>query len=372
MKIGIDISQIVYGTGVSLYTKNLVEHLLKIDRENEYRLFFSSLRGNLPVDFKIQNKKAKLIKLPIPVSILEPLWNKWHLFSIERFIGKVDVLHSSDWIQPPSSAARVTTIHDFGFLKFPDTAHPKIKKVMERRLFWVKKEIDMVIAVSEATKKDSLEILSLPSAKIQVVYEANPENLKKINDKKKIEKVLKKFKIKTPFVLSVATIEPRKNLKRLIQAFESLNDKNLSLVIVGKQGWGDLGPLNFKSSKIIFTDYVGQEEKAIFYSSALGLAFPSLYEGFGLPVLEAMSCGCPVLTSNVSSLPEVAGNAGLLVDPLSVKEIAKGLKEITTSKKVKADLIEKGFAQAKKFTWGKAASQTLEVYKKAYKEKFKK
>lgn len=366
MKIGIDISQIVYGTGVSFYTKNLVENLLKIDKENEYRLFFSSLRQTIPSDFKIKNKKAKIIKLPFPPTILEPLWNQCHWPSIERLTGKLDVFHSSDWIQPPCSCAKVTTIHDFGFLKFPQTAHPKIKKVMERRLAWVKKEVDKVIAVSQATKKDALEILGLPEEKIKVVYEANPEDLKIIKDKKKIKEVWRKFKINSPYVLSVSTLEPRKNLKRLVQAFGMLADKNLSLVVVGKQGWGDLGLTNFKSSKVIFTGYVTQAEKAALYSGALCLAFPSLYEGFGLPVLEAMGCGCPVLTSNVSSLPEVAGRAGLLVDPLDVREIAKGLGQMVANKDLRQDLISKGFVQVKKFSWEKVARETLKVYEEVF------
>ncbi|MCJ7804125.1 hypothetical protein MUP35_00090, partial [Patescibacteria group bacterium] len=144
MKIGIDISQIVYGTGVSSYTKNLVENLLRIDKQNEYKLFFSSLRQPLPSDFKIANKKAKVKFFPIPPTLLEPLWNKWHWPSVERLIGHIDVFHSSDWTQPPSRAAKVTTIHDFGFLKYPETAHPKIKAVHQRRLGWVKKEADLV------------------------------------------------------------------------------------------------------------------------------------------------------------------------------------------------------------------------------------
>jgi len=369
MKIGIDISQIVYGTGVSVYTKNLVENLLQIDKENEYKLFFSSLRQALPSDFKINSKKAKVKLFPIPPTLLEPLWNKWHWLAIERLLGHVDVFHSSDWTQPPSKAAKVTTIHDFGFLKYPETAHPKIKAVHQRRLAWVKKEADLVIAVSQSTKKDMMEILALPEEKIRVVYEAAPEDLKAVKNKKKREEVKKKFRISGDYLLSVATLEPRKNLKRIIEAFKMLKAKDLKLVIVGKQGWDDSLPkLNFKrqTSNIIFTGYISKEDKAALYSGATCLVYPSLYEGFGLPVLEAMKCGCPVLTSNISSLPEVAGQAAILVDPLDVGEIAKGLSEVINNKEKRKDLIKKGFVQVEKFSWEKAARETLKVYEEAY------
>jgi glycosyltransferase involved in cell wall biosynthesis len=365
MKIGIDISQIVYGTGVSVYTKNLVENLLRIDKKNEYKLFFSSLRQPLPPDFKISNPKAKVKFFPIPPTLLEPFWNKWHWPSVERFIGRVDVFHSSDWTQPPSRAAKVTTIHDFGFLKYPEVAHPKIKAVHQRRLAWVKKEADLVIAVSQSTKRDIMEILAIPEKKIKVVYEAASEDFKPIKNKKKIEQVKKKFKINGNYLLSVATLEPRKNLKRIIEAFKMLKTKDLKLVIVGKQGWDDSLPkLNFKrrNSKIIFTGYISGENKTALYSGATCLVYPSLYEGFGLPVLEAMKCGCPVLASNISSLPEVAGHAGILVDPVDVEEIAKGMGEIINNKEKREEMIKKGLKQIKKFSWEKAAKETLKIY----------
>ncbi|MCJ7804906.1 glycosyltransferase family 4 protein, partial [Patescibacteria group bacterium] len=315
---------------------------------------------------------AKVKFFPIPPTLLEPLWNKWHWPSVERLIGSIDVFHSSDWTQPPSRAAKVTTIHDFGFLKYPETAHPKIKAVHQRRLDWVKKEADLVIAVSQSTQKDIIEILGIPEEKIKVVYEAAPEDLKAVKDKKKINQVKKKFKINGNYLLSVATLEPRKNLKRIIESFKMLKAKDLKLVIVGKQGWDDSLPkLNFKrqTSNVVFTGYISEEDKITLYSGAVCFVFPSLYEGFGLPILEAMKCGCPVLTSNISSMPEVAGHAGLLVDPLDVEEITRGLGEIINNQEKREDLINKGFTQVKKFSWEKAAQETLKVYEQVYRKK---
>ena len=175
MKIGIDISQIVYqGTGVASYTKNLVENLLKIDRENEYILFFASLRRKIQNSkFKIQNYNAKFkIKtFKIPPTLLDLLWNRLHIFPIEWFIGMVDVFFSSDWTQPPTiKAKKVTTIHDLSIFKFPQEHHPKIVATQKRRLKWVRKECDLVICDSLATKRDVVKILGIEEERLRVVY----------------------------------------------------------------------------------------------------------------------------------------------------------------------------------------------------------
>lgn len=367
MKIGIDISQIVYGTGVSFYTQSLVENLLKIDNKNEYRLFFSSLRKNLPASFKYKTANARLKSFKIPPTLLEPLFNKSHLLPIESFIGKVDVFHSSDWTQPPTRAKKVTTIHDFGFLKYPETAHPKIKAVMERRFRWIKKEIDMVIAISQSTKKDTMEILGIPENKIKVVYEAVPEDITQVKNKQTINKIKNKYHIKGDYILSVATLEPRKNLKIIIQAFQALGIKDLQLVIIGKSGWDNIRMDN-GIENVKFTGYVNRQDLAALYSGAVCLAFPSLYEGFGLPILEAMQCGCPVITSHLSSMPEVAGKAGILVDPMDIEEIGKGFYEVVSNKIKRQEMIKEGFKQVKKFSWEKTARQTLKVYEDVVKQ----
>lgn len=370
MKIGIDISQIVYGTGVSFYTQSLVENLLKIDKKNEYKLFFSSLRKKLPAKFKYKNSNVKLKSFKIPPTLLEPLFNKSHFLPIESFIGKVDVFHSSDWTQPSARAKKITTIHDFGFLKYPQTAHPKIKAVMERRFGWLKKEIDMVIAISEATKKDTMEILGIPEEKIKVIYEAVPEDVAQVKNKKTMELVKAKYGIKGNYLLSVATLEPRKNLKRIIQAFQALGTKDLKLVITGKSGWDSSlqGDDLKKMSNVIFTGYVDRHDLFALYSGAICLAFPSLYEGFGLPILEAMKCGCPVVTSHLSSMPEVAGKAGILVDPMDIEEIGKGFYEVVSNKVKRQEMIKEGFKQVNKFSWEKTARQTLKVYEEVFKK----
>ena len=172
MKIGIDISQIVYeGTGVANYTRNLVENLLKIDKKNEYVLFFSSLRRKFIPKFPIPNSQFQIKTFRIPPTFLEFLWNKLHIFPIEWFVGKVDVFLSSDWTQPPTlKAKKVTVVHDLTCWKFPNQMHPRIVAVQKRRMKWVKKECDLIIADSQATKRDLVEIIGIPEKKIRVVY----------------------------------------------------------------------------------------------------------------------------------------------------------------------------------------------------------
>lgn len=371
MRIGIDISQIVFrGTGVATYTKNLVDSLLEIDKENEYVLFGSSLRlkhflDNYHTTYSSQSE-ARFYQ--IPPAVFEFLWNRLHIVPIERFTGKLDVFHTSDWLEPPARCPKVTTIHDLAIFKYPESFTPfgghDIVQNLKRKLKWVKKESDLVITVSQNSKKDIVEILGIPEEKIRVVYEAcNTEFTKKSTED--TEKIKKKYGIEGDYILAVGTREPRKNLERVIEAFSAVSGQGLavSLVIAGKPGWGEnqSSIINSQSS-IKVLGYVPHDELPALYSGARVFVYPSLYEGFGLPVLEAMNCGCPVVTSNVSSLPEVAGDAAVLVNPESVDEIAQGIKMVIHDKKTRDAWIRRGFKRAKEFSWRRAAKETLAVY----------
>ena len=358
MKIGIDISQLAFpGSGSAVYTENLVKNLLK-SQENEYVLFFSSLRQSPPKEFKSKNFK-------LPPLLLEQLWNRLHLLPIEKLIGKVDVFHTSDWLEPPARCPKVTTIHDLIIYKYPETFQRRgghdIVANLKRKLAWVKKESALIIAVSESTKQDIIEILKIPAKKIRVIHEAcNTEFTEKSAED--TEKIKKKYGIKGDYLLAVGTLEPRKNLKRVIEAFkivQSAKCKAQSLVIAGKFGWGN------QQSAIKFLGYVPQEDLPALYSGAQVFVYPSLYEGFGLPILEAMACGCPVVTSNVSSMPEIAGEAAVLVNPEKVEDIARGIKEVIGDKEIRDKLVKKGIERAKQFSWEKTARETIKIYQEA-------
>jgi len=364
MKIGIDISQIVHGTGVSFYTRNLVRGLAEVDKKNEYVLFGGSLRQKKALqDFTKETQKinknfnSKIITLP--PTLAEPLFNRCHCLPIEKFIGPVDVFHTSDWTEPLAKAAKVTTLHDLTFLKTGKEVHPRVLSAHQRRLNWVKRETDLIIAVSQATKRDGVKILGVKPSRIKVIYEAAPETVARVKNQKRIEKIKKEYGIKGNYLLVIAPWQPRKNFKRIIRAFKMVSDLNLSLVVVG---YSEI-KIPSVERKIVFTDFVSQGEKInALYSGASCLVYPSLYEGFGLPILEAFICGCPVVTSNVSSMPEVAGKAAVLVNPRNVKDIARGIKEAIDKRE---SLIKAGLRRAKQFSWEKTAKETLKVYEEA-------
>lgn len=364
MRIGIDISQIVHeGTGVATYTKELVRALLKQDDMDQYVLFGMSLRK-----FGILNKFVRKLPnrgevtscfYPIPPTVAEPMFNRFGRLPIELFTGNLDVFHTSDWLEPRAGCSKVTVVHDLAIFKFPGVAHPKILATHRRKLELVKRESAMVIAVSEATKRDLVELLGLEEKKITVIYEAAGDQFRpKFWGTSRSRAVLKKYGISRRYILALGTREPRKNLKLVVEAFNKLKYQDVKLVIVGKFGWGeDIRP----ADNVILVGYVPQSNLPFIYSSAEVFVYPSLYEGFGLPVLEAMSCGVPVVTSGISSLPEVAGEAAVLVNPVRLEEIATGIQ---VAIKNRDRLVAMGLKQARKFSWEKAARETVSVYKK--------
>jgi len=359
MKIAIDVSSVIYGTGVSVYTKNLVENLLKIDKENEYILFGGSLRRSGEIKEWLTTFKGQAFKASfegrvflIPPTISDIIWNRFHVLPIEKLIGKIDVFHSSDWTQPPSGAFEVTTIHDLVPLKYPKLSHSKIIAVHKRRFKYIKKEVDKIIVPSQTTK-DDLAKLGIKEDKITVIPEA-PDSIYKPTKVKEINALKKRLRIGSRYVLAVG-ITPRKNLERTIEAFEKVKSGGMKLAVVGEPK-----TKIYEKRGVIYLGYISKKEMPTLYSGAEVLVYPSLYEGFGLPILEAFTCKVPVVTSNMGSMKEVAGKATVLVDPYSVDSIAKGIEKAIGNRK---DLVKKGLTRVKYFSWEKTAEMTLEVYK---------
>jgi len=354
MKIAIDISAVVYETGVSTYTKNLVTHLLKIDKDNEYILFGGSLRRNQKLQNFVNtlegNFRAKLYR--IPPTLADVVWNRIHTLKIEYFVGKVDVFHSSDWAQPPADACKVTTIHDLVPVKYPKLSHPKIVAVHGRRFKHIKKEVNFIIVPSNNTKKDLVE-LEVPSKRIKVIHEA-PDLIYKPISRENIEKLKKKYRIKGKFLLAVG-ITPRKNVERIIEAFDKVRaGMNLRLVIIGEP------KVKLAHHRgVIYTGHIESSDMPAFYSGAEALVYPSLYEGFGLPILESFACKTPVVTSNRGSMKEIAGNGAALVDPYSTESISVGILKALENKK---ELFTMGSKMLKKYSWNKTAQETLNIY----------
>src|SRR3990167_2331417 len=325
IRIGMDISQLAHTGGVATYTRNLAEQLQKL-QDLEMIFFYSSLRK--PYKGELKNVK----KYRLPPTLFEMLFNRWRNVGIEKFIGSVDIFHSSDWTQPPSKAKKITTYHDVVPLKYPQWSHPKIVSVHKRRLWWVEREIDCVIAVSEATKKDLLEVSNIPEEKIVVIYEGPTGNFKP-QPEERLRNFKKKYGLPEKCIGRSGGIGERRNLNRIKEASRDYN-----LVIAG-----------------VTLPWLGTDELELFYGSAQVLLYPSLYEGFGLPILDSFACGVPVITSSVSSMPEVGGDAAVYVDPLDIEDIKKKLKTVMGDKKMKEVLIKKGFERIKCFSWEKTA-----------------
>lgn len=364
MQIGIDISQLAFsGTGIATYTANLVENLLTVDKNNSYVLFGSSMRRNdvLTEYFNsIQHKNRVESKFfSVPPSVFEGMWNQWHAGDIELLIGNVDVFHTSDWLEPPARAKKVTTIHDLLVYAFADSMHPKIVSNQKKKLEWVKKESQLIIVDSESTKRDCINILGIEKERLRVVY-LGVSPLFKPSSYKERERVKNKYGIKREFILAMGTLEPRKNIKRVIEAYKQLKNKDIDLVIIGRYVWGEEIDI---SENMQIIEYVENEDLPALYTGASCFVYPSLYEGFGLPILEAMACGCPVVTSNRGSLKEIAGPS-IIVDPENPNSIEDGLTTIIHSSDAKYQShIKRGFEWVKKFTWEKTAKETLAVYK---------
>jgi glycosyltransferase involved in cell wall biosynthesis len=363
MKIAIDLSQIIYGTGVSHYRENLVRNLLKINmqslvsgsgKENEYLLFGGSLRRKKELEQKINKLGSNLnVKVfPIPPTLANLVWNKLHILPIEKLIGEVDLVHTSDWAEPPTKISKVTTIHDLIPIKFPKLTPRVIVETHRERLRWVAKESKRIIVPSLCTKSDLIS-LGFDEEKIRVIPEA--PNLSKASEKE-VEAVKKKYGIHENYITTIGA-NSRKNIKRIIEGYHlSKAGRNLKLIVVGEM----IGSKLLDERGVRFLGHVDDSDLEALLTGSKALVFASIYEGFGIPILDAFNCCVPVVTSNVSSMPEVSGGAAILVDPYDVNSIADGITESLEKPKT---LIDKGLKRVKDFSWQQTAEETLKVYK---------
>lgn len=375
MKIGIDCRTILdpkkgEAAGVGHYTHNLVSSLLDLDKKNNYVLFFDKGVGDAG-NFKKKNSEIKFFPYKEYKKFLPIAYS--HLL-ISSFASRenLDIFHSPASTIPLAYGRNaVITIHDLAIYKNSDWFPKQLfstKISVPQSLRKAKK----IIAVSEYTKKDLMDILNIPEDKIEVVLngvEAR-EDIDKKNPSDRSE-IKKKFEIKQDFILFIGTLQPRKNIKGLITAFDKLRGgkifANYQLVIAGKKGW------NYKdifdkvrdkalTKKVVFTDYISSDDKIRLLNAASCFCFPSLYEGFGLSILEAMKQGTPVITSNITSTKEIGGEATYLINPYKSSSIAQALKKVLGDENLRKSLIQKGYSRVKHFSWNKCAKETLSVY----------
>jgi glycosyltransferase involved in cell wall biosynthesis len=369
MKVCIDTSPAVHHrAGLGRYAQELTAALLAADTENQYVAFYHRPKDALidpPLD-QVPHLTTNLDTKPWRFSAL--LGQLSHIPQDRMFPG-IDLFHATDHLLPRLSRIKsVFTLHDLIFRLYPETHKPLNRWFLTLMMPRFLQAAGAVIAVSEHTKRDAMEFYGIDEAKIHVIYEGVDSRFRPA-PVQAMTRVRQAYNLPERFILSLGTIEPRKNLSSLLEAYRVLRDQGseLGLVIVGKKGWlyegffHRLRELGLED-EVLFTGFVPDGDLPAICSAAELFVFPSLYEGFGLPVLEAMACGAPVITSNVSSLPEVAGDAALLVDPASVRELTEAMAVVLEDEELRTSLQSKGPRQAAKFSWERAARETLAVY----------
>lgn len=371
MRIAIDCRMGHTRVGIGVYVRGLISHLGKIDRRNEY--FIITHRGK-KADFI--PKQSNFTKIGTSISyenhFTRDLWEQVYLPLVLRR-HKIDVYHGPNHILPCiSNTGMVLTIHDM--IAFSKWYKPISRFRVQRLLKTSAKRAHKIITVSENSKRDIIKILGVPEEKVKVIYNGIDDVYEPIDDKRGLDFVKTRYGITSRFILHVGSLNPRKNIPRLIDAYNMLPAeilKEYELVIVGKKSW-KADKIFAKTKKlgledrVIFTGFVADSDLPLLMNAADLLAFPSLYEGFGIPPLEAMACGTPVVASNTSSIPEVVGDAALLFDPYNVEEIANAMYRALTNEQLRDELRQKGFKRAKQFSWEKAARETLAVYEGVY------
>jgi glycosyltransferase involved in cell wall biosynthesis len=387
MRIGIDYTAAVrQGAGIGRYTRQLVQALLELDTQNEYVLLAAAADSGLsreatlgrPDGFDglaldgVSPGRVRTVPLPVSERLLTILWHRLRLpLWVEWATGALDVFHSPDFVLPPVRRARtVLTVHDLSFVRVPECADPGLRSYLQHVVPASARRADIVLADSECTKADVVELLGVDVSRVVVVYPGVESRFQRVQDQHTLDAVRQRYNLPDRFALGLGTLQPRKNLGRLIEAYAGMREglgSGLHLVIAGGAGWmyegvfrrvAELGLQNLVS----FPGYIADEDLPALYSLADLFVFPSLYEGFGLPVLEAMACGTPVVTSAVSSLPEVAGDAALLVDPLDTQALAEAMRRVMDDAKLRSEMVQKGLDQARRFTWSGSARQLLETY----------
>ncbi len=358
-RIAIDASRISVAerTGTERYTYELLAALARIDRWNAYTLYTNGLPSALPPF----GPNFSLRSIPLP-----RLWT--HARLGPALMGdRPDLLfvpaHVVPLLHPPRS---VVTIHDLGYLAFPET-HPARRRLeLDLSTRWCLHAARRVIAISQVTRDDLVRHYGADPERIAVVHHGLGGAFRPLNDPEQLAATRARYGLDAPYFLYVGAIQPRKNLARLIEAFARAAPDDTLLVIAGRRGWlsepivrraAELG----LAHRVRFPGYVPDADLPALLGGALAFVFPSLYEGFGLPVLEAMACGTPVLTSATSALPEVAGDAALLVDPCDTDAIAAALNRLATDALLRADLRARGLERAAGFTWERCARDTLAV-----------
>ncbi len=394
MRVGIDYTAAArQRAGIGRYTRELVGALLALagqDTSLPYQYVLFAATGGLPrahwqheVDRLRSTRHSPFVIRTLPLSDdwLARLWHRLRLpIPVETITGPLDVFYSPDFVLSPTRRGTRTllTVHDLSFLHYPDHFVPKLIRYLNTVVPRSVARADRVLADSEATRADLLTLLGTEPEKVIVLYSGVDARFRPQPEQGEAERIRARYSIGArPYVLSLGTLQPRKNYIRLIQAFAHLpladlqlatcKLSDLQLLIAGGKGWlyeDILAEAEKHPARVRVLGFVDDADLPALYRNAALFAFPSLYEGFGLPVLEAMACGAPVVCSDVSSLPEVAGGAALLVNPLDTEELTAAMARGLGDAGLRQEMVSQGLIQAARFTWDKAARQLADTLNK--------
>jgi glycosyltransferase involved in cell wall biosynthesis len=383
LRIAIDYNTGVYpGAGVARYTRSLVDALTRRDRTNQYALFYGargldqSTEEYTRFQALLERRNVEAFPLNWSPRQLTILWQRMRLpMPIDGMIGPLDVIHAPDFVAPPRRQGRVIiTIHDLSFLIVPQYAEPSLAAYLQGAVPRAIRKANIVIAVSETTRQDLITRLRVPPAKVITVPNGVDTAFRPLPPPVLAERGARlRARLRLPpyFILHVGTLEPRKNLVRLIDAYYTLvaagRAYGHALVLAGRKGWlsepifervQQLGLQDY----VRFLDYVPEADLPTLYNMASVFAYPSLYEGFGLPVAEAMACGVPTLTARAGATEEIAGDSALLVDPQETSSIAAGLEMLLERPDVRTHYAQAGVQRATAYSWDETAQQVLGLY----------
>jgi glycosyltransferase involved in cell wall biosynthesis len=377
VRVAIDYTPAIrQGAGIGRYTRGLVDALTDLDRENQYVLFCA---GEMP------SREAWPPNFLIRRSVIPSRWLTagWHKIGLpipaELLTGYCDLFHSTDFVLPPLKRARgIVTIHDLSFIRLPGCSDPGLRGYLDKSVPKAVRAAHRVLADSWNTRNDLIDLLQVHPDKVSVVPGAVDTIFSPVDDLARLGQARARYQLPDRFIISVGTLEPRKNYPRLISAYARLRRQTglpHKLVIVGRPGW--LYDDIYKSvraesvgEQVRFLGFVPDSDLAALYTMADLMVFPSLYEGFGIPPLEAMACGTPVVSSNNSSLPESVGGAALTVSAEDTEAIADAMAQVLEDDRCRARMIELGRQQAAKFTWHAAARSLLAAYSQTLDEEF--
>jgi glycosyltransferase involved in cell wall biosynthesis len=377
MRIGIDYTAAVkQGGGIGRYTRHLVRALSAVTAKHSLRLFVAGGWGQGDGQGAWPNH-VSIRSVPISDRWLSILWQRLRLpVPIQVVTGGLDLFHSPDFVLPPvGRTPAILTVHDLSFLRVPQFFVSGFCEYLSQAVARAVDRAHQILADSESTKRDLVELMAVSPERIHVVYPGVEERFRPVVDQPVLDSVRQRYRLPERFVLGLSTLQPRKNFDGLVAAFGRMLQEyrgepaldDLDLVIAGGKGWmvedlqkqvADAGLLE----RMHFCGYVRDQDLPALYTLASVFAFPSWYEGFGIPVVEAMACGTPVVSADNSSLPEAAGDAGLLVDAGDVGGWAEAMWRLVADEELRGPLIDAGREQAKRFRWEKAASQVLQVY----------